>query len=362
MFAFLFFLALESFVSTIMLSWIVLKLFPKIHLLDRPHKYGLKRDPIPYPGGIVFYIVFTLSILIFFPLDSKYIGLLVAITLLVIVSFIDDRKGLSPRFRLVIQFLSATIIALSGIGIETLTNPLGGSPLLLDQVQWTFILGGHLMTFSLFSYLFTVLWIVLFINTLNWLDGIPGLVSGISGIGFLVVFLLSLFLSMRTMVGADEILNAQKVAELAIIGVGACFAFVWFDFYPPKMIMGDTGSMLLGFMIAVLAIYSGSKVATTFLVLGFPVFDALFVILRRLYQKKSPFAGDMGHFHHRLLRIVKSERKTLFSMYLICALFGFSALMLGSKEKFYIMVFLLLLSIAIELWVIHREKTLFPKE
>lgn len=362
MIPFLIFLAIESLLLTLLGSWSIKKIFPKLGLLDRPHKYGLKRKPLPYPGGIIFTVIFIFNILVFMPLTGKYIGFIIAILILASISFFDDRIGISPSIRLFAQIIIAVIIAFSGIGITVISNPLGGSPLILDQFQTTIRLFGYTQTFSLLSCLFTILWIVLFVNTLNWLDGIPGMVSGVSGIGFFVIFLLSLFLSLRANVGQDEIINAQQIAQLAVVGVGMTLAFLFFDFSPPKMIMGDSGSMVLGFIIAVLAIYSGSKIATTFLVLGFPVLDAIIVIIRRIYRKKSPLKGDLGHFHHRLLRVGFSERKTLLTMYFICFVFGILALFIGTQGKFFAIIFMVVLTILIEYLVMRKEKSMMKKE
>ncbi len=356
MLPFLLFLFLESALLTFVLCWLVLRFFPRWKLLDRPERYGLKRKPIPYPGGIVLFIVFVVNILLFAPLNLKFIGLIIGLTVLTIVCFLDDRIGLPPVVRLLVQIVVATFIALTGTGISSITNPLGGPALALDAFQVT--LPFLTEPVSILSVLFTVIWIVLFVNTLNWLDGIPGQVSGVSSIGFLVVFILSLTLALRTNVGTEEIVNAELVARLAIIGVAMCLTFAYFDFPPAKMIIGDSGSMPLGFIIAVLAIFSGSKVATTFLVLGFPVIDALFVIARRIAEKKSPLSGDLGHFHHRLLRIGFSEPRAVLIMYSICLTFGMLALFLPSQGKLFVILLMLLLAVTMEIVVMKKEARL----
>lgn len=348
-------LGLEAFITSFVLSWVIQKLFPKLGLMDRPEKYGHTRKAIPYPAGIVFYIVFVLHLIVLAPWDSKTIGFIIALTLLVIVSFIDDRQGISAVLRLIIQGIAALIIVVSGISIIAVSNPFEAGSLFLNHWQWQIQLGGYTQTISIVSAAITVIWIVLFVNTLNWLDE-PGIVSGVSGISFLIIFILSLTLSLRTNVGINEILNADMIARLAVVGIGMCIAFLFFNFPPAKMLMGDSGSIPLGFIIGILSIYSGSKVATAFLVLGFPVLDAIFVVARRLYQGKSPFKGDFTHFHHRLPRIGFSEKATVLIIYAICFIFGMLALFLGTQGKIAVIAVMIVLSILIEYIVFKKEK------
>ena len=185
---------------------IALKVFPKLGLVDRPDRYGLKRKPIPYPGGILLYLVFVAVSLIFFEPTLKLLGLLFAGGVLVIVSFLDDRLDLPPLLRIGIQIAVAAVLVAAGIGIASITNPFGGH-IVLDALQSEFTLGNMTYTIVWLSAGFTVVWILTFVNTMNWLDGIPGMVSGISAIGGLTLF----FLSITPMV------NQPDVAALALI-------------------------------------------------------------------------------------------------------------------------------------------------
>jgi len=304
--------------------------------MDRPHKYGLDRKPIPYPGGILLYIVFTALALIFFQLTIKLIGLLVGGGLLVIVSFIDDRINLPPWLRLFVQIISALIMVVVGIGIETITNPFGGS-FALNQIKLTIDWGTMTTTLMLFSAIFTVIWIVLIVNTMNWLDGIPGLVSGITILASLTLFFLSI----------SDIVNQPEIATMAIIVAMIALAFWMFDFFPPKILLGDSGSMFFGLLLAVMAIFSGGKIATAFLILGFAILDALYVIVHRIFNKKAPWKGGEWdkfrkavHLHHRLLQFGFSERQVLVFIYVLSAIFGVSALFLGTRGKFWAIVIL----------------------
>ncbi|KKT76840.1 MAG: Glycosyl transferase, family 4 [Candidatus Peregrinibacteria bacterium GW2011_GWA2_44_7] len=339
--------ALTSFGLAFLGTFSALRLFPKLKLMDRPHLYGLKRAPIPYSGGLVLFLMFLVNVLLFMDLNKHVLGVLFAVTLIVGVSFLDDRYRLSPLLRLGVQVVAATIVVLFGMGIDVVTNPFGGL-IHLDGLEFPLTLGNTVYHFTLLADLFTVIWIVAMINTVNWLDGLPGLVSGISCIASFILFLLSVRPNFHY-------INQAEVSILAIILFGITAAFWWFDFSPPKILMGDTGSMFLGFMLAILAIFSGGKIATTFLIMGFPLLDAFWVILRRLFQGKSPFKGDLYHFHHRLLRVGLSDRQSIVSIYLISGVFGFIALFLESKEKLIAIAVLALFTIALGTFVVYRS-------
>lgn len=324
--------ALFAFVVTILLTLGALKFFPKWGLLDRPEKYGLKRKPVPYYGGVIFSTVFLVTVLLFVPLDQRLLGFLLGATLILGVSFADDMFNLSPFLRLFIQFLAALILVFAGVGITSISNPFG-PPLVLDQNPVIFSIEDIVFKISLLGALFTVVWVVGMVNTMNFLDGLNGLPSGVSAIAALTLFLLSI----RPGIHFDPSLQVP-VATMSIVLFACCFAFWFFDFYPAKILMGDTGSMFLGYTLATLSIFSGGKVATAFLVLGFPILDAFWVILRRIFQRKSPFKGDLKHLHHRLLEVGLSDRKALLLIYSLCAVFGGIAVFLEGKQKVYAII------------------------
>lgn len=343
---------LSAFLLTLFVLWIGTKIYPKLGLMDRPHKYGLSRAPIPYPGGILLYLVFLVLCLVFFEPTLKLIGLLLGAGILVIISFIDDRIGLSPWVRLMNQILVAVIMVAAGIGITHISSPFGGT-IRLDDIQITLNIGSYSQTLLVISSLFTIAWIVLVVNTMNWLDGIPGMVSGISTLGGLALFFLSI----------TPFVNQPEVALLALIVAMIAFAFWIFDFYPPKFLMGDSGTMFFGLLLAVMAIFSGGKIATAFLILGFAILDALYVIVYRLYKRQAPWKGGEWdkyrkavHLHHRLLQSGFSERQVLGMIYAMSAIFGITALFIGTKGKFWAIVVLAVVSFVIGLILKARQK------
>lgn len=318
-----------AFISTVILAILALKFFPKWGLLDQPKKYGLKRKPIPYYGGLILVLVFIISVLLFIDIDKHVIGLLIGASMIAGISFLDDFKEVNPWIRLFVQFLGALTIVLSGIGIKSITNPFGGE-IILDQFGLNIPFDDTFIQITILADLFTIFWIVFIVNTMNFLDGLNGMVSGVSFIAALTFFALS--------IGEHNIVDQTTISTLAIIVAAICLAFWIFDFHPAKILMGDTGSMFLGFLIAVFAIFSGGKVATAFLVLGFPILDAFWVITRRIVRGKSPMKGDLKHLHHRLVEVGLTERKALFLIYLLCAFFGGSAIFLGTTQKLFLII------------------------
>ena len=331
---------LVSLAISLVCIFLAIWLFKKINLLDNPQKYGLKREPIPYSGGLAIFFGVLITLLITLPLDKNILGLIGGLTLITLISFLDDRYSIAPIIRLVAQISSAGLVLLSGLKIESITNPLGG---IIDLTEPIYNIG-----FLTIGSIILIAWIITMMNAVNFLDGIPGLVSGVSAFSALILLLLAIRPDFHYF-------DQTQAATLAAIILGASLAFLLFDFYPPKILMGDTGTMGLGFLLAITAVLSGAKIATAFLVLGVPIFDAGWTITRRLLNKKSPFKGDFEHFHHRLLAAGFSKRKTIMVIYIFTLAFGASALILESFGKLMAVITLFVLMTIINI-VLHFKK------
>ncbi len=279
---------LLGLISSALLTWGAVFVFPKVGLLDFPHRYGLNRSRLPYPGGLV---VLLLS-MGFFLFEPTLWFLSLPLALLGIISFWDDRNPLPVWIRGIVHLVAAGIVFSFGIGIEFVGNPFS------DGVSF------DLTTIPFLSLGLTVVWILLIQNAMNWFDGIRGLSVGVSGIGFLT---LGIFGLVRQEVAWEAGLESFLMISFFLAGICAgAFLLFWRG----KIILGDTGSQTLGFLLAVLSIFAGTKIATTLLVLGLPILDLLFVILRRVFKEKvSPFRGDKKHLHHNLARRM-GEKKT----------------------------------------------------
>jgi len=300
----------------------------------------MTRRKLPYPTGILSVLTFLVIFAYLAPWTIQSAGIFGSIFILALVSFIDDRRGLDPKLRLFMQALVAFLIFATGSRVYTLTNPLLADGLInLDTIDIPSSLFGPL---PLLSGIFTIFWLMLCMNALNWFDGIPGQVSTLSTIGFLVIGLLSL----------SERVGQTELALIAFVLAGISFAGLLFDFPPNKVLMGDTGAMFFGLMLGVLTLYTGGKVATAFLVLGVPLIDVFLVIIRRLSKGVNPMRGNATdeHLHHRLLSKGWSERKVILLTAGLGTLFGVSALFLSSTEKLIAAGVLLLVMIGLGIY------------
>lgn len=295
----------------------------KFKLLDnpqtRPHPAHIQTRIVPRAGGLAIFLGVALATLIFLPFTKTYTGLLIGILILLLVGLLDDKyHHLSPYFRLLAQFAAATIAVGSGIGINFITNPLGGI-LHFDTTPQIMLLADFL----------TVVWIVWVMNMINWSKGVDGQMPGIVTITALILGILSLKL------GLLNDLTQINVAKLSFITAGSAFAFLLFNWYPAKIFPGFSGSTILGFMIAVLSILSGAKLATAGLVLLIPATDFAYTFFRRILTGKSPVWGDRGHLHHKLLEKGFSHQKISLFYILGSAILGAAALGLSSQGKLF---------------------------
>ena len=329
-------------VATLTLHFAALRWFPRLGLLDFPERYGLQRPRLPYPTGIlvvfVFCVFFVFSVLLQ-PTEQAF-GLIAGIVLLALTSFIDDRTPLPSWVRLLVQIGVALIIFLSGTRIFSLTNPLesltGIRVIPLDRFV---IISQTFSNPSILGALFTIAWLLLTTNALNWFDGIPGQVSVLSSIGFLTIGFLSL--SARV--------HQPSLALLAFILASIATATIFFHLPPPRMLMGDTGAMFFGLMLGVLTIYSGGKVATAFLVLGVPLIDLILVIIQRLWRRRPLTEGNAKdeHLHHRLLAKGWPPLQIILLTALLGLLFGITALFLSTSQKFIAALILFLVMVGL---------------
>ena len=323
---------------SLVLILLLSRVFYKLDILDNPVKYGKERAPIPYSMGIVFFLCFF--ILSYFFVEHTYKLYLLwgfwAIT--TIVSFIDDLLKVSPKIRLIMQILIWAVIGITSIKIWYVSNIFG----------WVIELETYYFTlFNLDIYiiplLFTIFWYVFIFNALNWSDWLQGNASWLSLISFIIIFLLGalLFYSDDYTQGVK---NAEFIMWITAILIGTLIPFWYFDF-KEKILMWDSGTMFLGFMLASIAIISGWKVATVLVVFGIYSVDAVYVIMRRLLKWKSPMRGDFTHLHHRLMDMGVTKNQVLLMTYSLSFLFGISALFLDRAGK--IIVFAIIVVVVV---------------
>ncbi|MCL4382210.1 MAG: undecaprenyl/decaprenyl-phosphate alpha-N-acetylglucosaminyl 1-phosphate transferase [Patescibacteria group bacterium] len=343
----IFLLALGSaLIISFCLTPFVIKLAFKFGLVDDPkrryHPAHTHQGIIPRAGGLAIYLGLVFASLSFLPLNKVVVGILLSSTIIVTVGLWDDKVDLSPYFRFFTNFLAAAIVVGSGVGIPYITNPLGGI-LHLDTWRLTFnFLGQH--SILVWADLFAIVWIVWCANMVNWSKGVDGQMPGFVVIAAATLGILALRFS------AHDI-SQTTVTTLAFIVAGAFLGFLPWNFYPQKIMPGYGGGTLAGFLLAVLAILSWGKLGTAILVLGLPMLDAFYTLGRRLLTGHSPFWGDRGHLHHKLLDLGWGRRRIALFYWLLSAILGLFALTLNSQQKFFAFILLAVLVGGLILWL-----------
>ncbi|MFA6131103.1 MAG: MraY family glycosyltransferase [Patescibacteria group bacterium] len=262
-----------------------------------------------------------------------FLGFLFGGLILVVGGFLDDRFHLPPYLTILFPILAALSAVGLGIGVAKITNPLGGYFLVSDWL----------------SPMVTFLWLIIMMYTTKLLDGLDGLASGVSAIGAFMVAALALTVAYFQ----------PDVALLALIACAAILGFLYWNFPPAKIFLGEGGSTFLGYLIGVLAVIAGSKVATALLVLGVPAMDMFFVIIERLRAKKPIFfGGDRRHLHHRLRDLGLSPRAVIFTYWSLALVFGLTTLIFESWQKLVALGFLGLLMASILFVIIRKQKHL----
>lgn len=281
-------------------------------------------------GGIAMIVSFVIAIFLdkHLVIDRPLLVLVVSSLLILFFGVIDDVKQLSWKLQLFFQIALVVFLYYMGVRLQFIGNPLGG----------LFVFTGWLgMVLSL---LVSVIWIVFIMNAINWIDGIDGVAGGVTFIGGVTIFLLSL---------RPEV-NQPPVAIICAILVGTLAAFLLLNFNPSVIMAGTSGAMFMGFILAVLAIFAGAKIATTLLVMSVPIVDALWVIFERWRAGVSVFSSDRRHLHFKLLELGWSQRMICLFYYIITSLFAFIALNTQAFNKLiaiilvaFVMLFLFLI-------------------
>lgn len=319
-----YFLAISlSFLISLMTTPVVIRIASYFKILDKPGLLDRKihKKSTPLLGGWAIFLSVFISIIIF-----KFFGLadfsgisnyfMAAVftggLLIMVGGTLDDKYNLKPWQQIIWPLLAALIVLIAGIRIAYVTNPVGGP---LNAIIYLTPIFGTTISFF---------WLMGLMYTTKLLDGLDGLVSGITGVAAFMIFMLSL--------SWDVYLSATGVWALALFG--ASIGFLIFNFHPAKIFLGEGGSIFMGFMLGVLSIISGSKIATTLLVVGIPALDVIWVITRRLISGQSPFShADRKHLHFKLLDAGFNQREAVLLLYLIAVTFGLIGLLSSSLGK-----------------------------
>lgn len=323
-------------------------------VIDDPKKHKhpkvIHTVPTPRGGGLAIFIGILIVSVALLPIDKHLIGILVGALILVVTGILDDKYDLHPYPRLALQILAAGIPIASGIGIAFINAPFLGI-IDLSQPQITFDLFGDSKSIWILADLIAIFWVVMIMNFLNWgANGIDGQLTGTVTVAAIVVGLLSLQFS------AD--IAEWPVTILAAITSGAFLGFLPWHAFPQKIMPGFTGAMLGGYLLAILSILTTTKVGVLAIVLGVPLIDSGYTIMRRILSGKSPFWGDRGHLHHRLLDIGWKKSTIMYFYWGVSLFLGIVALKLNTSQKMYTLVGLLFLIGGLILWLTKRKQSL----
>ncbi len=315
-----------AFVLSFFLTPLAKKFAIKVGAIDVPKdSRRVHTKPIPRMGGLAIYAAFTICMFLFSDIEfNKLVGIFLGSTILVITGMVDDIKPLRASVKLLIQIAAALVLVKFGFRIEFLTNFLNNS--------------GYIF-FDGLSIPITVIWIVGITNTINLVDGLDGLATGIATIAA-VTFA---YVSYST--------GNIPIAVLSMMLAGSSLGFLPHNFNPASIFMGDTGAYFLGFVLAAISIEGTLKGTTAItlvipvLALGLPIFDTAFAIIRRALNKKPIFGADKGHFHHRLLHIGLGQKRAVLVIYMISLLMGSTAISLINHEMISVSILLAVTSL-----------------
>jgi len=345
---------LVSFFLSVVLTAGVYALMYKLQIVDRPRANGRKihKKRIPLGGGLaIFLSFFAVAFSVLYSggllgndITSRHLlGLFLGGAVLMVGGFLDDKYTMPAKHQIWFPVLAALLMIGFGIGPHAVSNPFGGGMLALDQ--WVISLGsfGNIILLADFLVFF---WLMGMMLTTKLLDGLDGLVTGIVSIGAIMIFFVS----------RQPAWLQPEVGLLSLIFAGACLGFLLWNFYPAKIFLGQGGSLFTGFLLGSLAIISGSKIATTLLVVGIPMLDVLRVVIRRHQKKQSIVTGDKEHLHFQLLHSGFSQRQAVLLFYAIALLFGLTALFLQDRQQLIALFFLLALMVVAGFWVARGEQ------
>lgn len=328
-------LGVISFVIALAVTPFVKKIAFKVGAVDVPTEARkIHKKPMPRMGGLGIFIAFVIVMCIKGgPLTKSEIGMMIGAFIIVCGGIVDDIKPIRPLHKLAIQLIAASCLIFTGVFIKSVTNPFHS-------------FGNEFFNIGIFFIPFTIVWIIGITNALNLIDGLDGLAAGIGFISCITIYFVAI------------IADRGSIATLTIILAGAILGFLPYNFNPASIFMGDTGSQLLGFLLAAISMEGAVKSATAFalavpiLAIGLPIYDTLFAMIRRKVNGKPISQADKGHLHHRLLDLGLTQRQSVIVMYLISACLGAFAIiaMQISTRRAYFLLATVLTIIVLVAW------------
>ena len=321
---------------------IVKKIAIHVNALDIPNERKVHKKNMPRLGGLGIFFAFLVGYMFFAPNTIKMNSILIGSFIIVLTGIIDDIKPLDAKDKLIGQLLSAAVIAFYG-------------EILLDNITAF----GLNINFGYFAYPITIVFIVACMNIINLIDGLDGLAGGIASIFFMTIVIICFFQARTT--GLEFI--------LALIMLGSTLGFLIHNFYPAKIFAGDSGSLFLGFIIAVISLlgFKGTVLTSVFvpiMILGVPILDTFFAIVRRLLKHKKITDADKLHLHHQLLGMKFSHRNTVLIIYGVNILFAMASIFYTLNEQIdiYIRRGIYIILLILVFWFVNRTNIITEKQ
>ncbi|MFF2796898.1 MULTISPECIES: glycosyltransferase family 4 protein [Lysinibacillus] len=326
---------IAAFVASILLTPLVKRLAFKIGAVDAPNYRKVHARIMPRLGGLAIFLSFLIAVAIFQPIliinengSNFLLAIIIGACIIVATGVVDDMREISAKAKLVGQLIAALIVIfVGGIQIDMITLPFVGE-----------------LNFGMLSIPLTILWIVGITNAINLIDGLDGLAAGVSTIALITLAIMAI------------IMGNMFVLAIAAILAASTFGFLFYNFHPAKIFMGDTGALFLGFMISVLALLGFKNVTVVSLIipviiLGVPISDTFFAIVRRVRMKKKWSDPDKSHLHHRLLDMGFTHRQTVLIIYGIAIMFGLAAIIFSMAKVWGAILLVAVILTAIEIFV-----------
>lgn len=315
---------LASFITVLVVTPLVIKLAFKIGATDKPNARKVHQKIMPRLGGLAIFIGVAVGFVVGGLYEQRMLSITLGAIIIVIIGILDDMYELSAKVKFGGQLLVAIMIVKSGLLVQVLYIPILGD----TELGWL-------------AYPITVFWIVGITNAINLIDGLDGLSAGISSI----VLATLAYMAFTSPWGT----GAAIILPLALITLASTIGFLFYNFHPAKIFMGDTGALFLGYCISVISLLGLYKSVTLFsfivpiIILGVPIFDTTFAIIRRIVNKKPISAPDKSHLHHRLLAMGFSHRKTVLIIYALGIFFSVNAIIFSSATLWLSIILLFIL-------------------
>ena len=319
---------LTLLVSTIMVPFVI-RFAKRIGAVDKPDNRKVHKNVMPRIGGLAIYIAFLVGFILVSSFIELPVSIMIGATIIMLTGFIDDKFQIKPWQKMLGQFIATVIILSDGLFIKFLTVPF-----FEQSVQVSLWIAIPI----------SILWIMGVTNSVNLIDGLDGLASGVTIIAASAIFIMAL------------IMDDVQVAFLSITLIGATLGFLFFNFHPAKIFMGDTGSLLLGYLLAVLSMIGFKQVTMITLIipiviLAVPIIDTTIAIIRRKLNNQRIMDADKNHLHHRLLAAGFSHRQAVLFIYSIALFFGTSAILVYNANLLTSIIIFVLILLVIELLI-----------